>query len=98
MHQFANKPRVAESTGVALTRASAHRRRAKPATTLASGQSASPDGVRMLKRLKQHREAVDAPSPKRRWLTMSASKSRVDADKPQPPLQVPLRDSESQAN
>ena len=55
-------------------------------------------GVRMLKRLKQHREAVDAPSPKRRWLTMSASKSRVDADKPQPPLQVPLRDSESQAN
>jgi len=50
----------------------------------------------MLKRLKQHREAVDAPSPKRRWL-MNASKSRVDADKTQPPLQVPLRDSESQA-
>ena len=56
----------------------------------------TPDGVRMLKRLKQHREAVDAPRA-RSSRRMSASKGRVDADKTQPPLQVPLRDSESQA-
>ena len=74
----------------------ARARRAGPRGRVAGRACDTPDGVRMLKRLKQHREAVDAPSPKRRWL-MNASKSRVDADKTQPPLQVPLRDSESQA-